>query len=150
MIGEMKTDASALRKLANVHFTGRRPYQSLPGYCKKFDIAVLPFIVNELTLAANPLKIREYLAAGLPVVATPLPEVQRLGELVHAATTPEEFLAQCQALIESGRRGADMAASHQMDAESWDGKVEVLSELITRLPSRTANPVRRVARAQTA
>jgi glycosyltransferase involved in cell wall biosynthesis len=76
MIGEVKTDTSAVRRLPNVHFPGRRPYQSLPGYCRKFDIAVLPFVVNELTLAANPLKVREYLAAGLPVVATPLPEVQ--------------------------------------------------------------------------
>ncbi|MFQ3409822.1 glycosyltransferase, partial [Escherichia coli] len=76
-------DTTAVRNLPNVHFTGRRPYQSLPGYCKKFDIAVLPFVVNELTLAANPLKLREYLAAGLPVVATPLPEVQKLGDLIR-------------------------------------------------------------------
>jgi glycosyltransferase involved in cell wall biosynthesis len=136
MIGEVKTDTSALRKLPNVHFPGRRAYQSLPGYCKKFDIAVLPFVVNELTLAANPLKLREYLAAGLPVVATPLPEVQKLGDLVRAATTPEEFLAQCDALLDSGRRGPDLAVSRQMDAESWDGKVEVLSALITGLPGR--------------
>jgi glycosyltransferase involved in cell wall biosynthesis len=136
MIGEVKADTSAVRKLPNVHFPGRRAYQSLPGYCKKFDIAVLPFVVNELTLAANPLKLREYLAAGLPVVATPLPEVQKLGELVRAATTPEEFLSQCDALLDDGRRGPDLAVSRHMDAESWDGKVEVLSELITRLPGR--------------
>jgi glycosyltransferase involved in cell wall biosynthesis len=136
MIGEVKTDISAVRKLPNVHFPGRRPYQSLPGYCKKFDIAVLPFVLNELTLAANPLKVREYLAAGLPVVSTPLPEVQKLGQLVRAATTPAEFLVECDALFASGRRGPDLAVSRQMDAESWDGKVEVLSELIMRLAGR--------------
>jgi glycosyltransferase involved in cell wall biosynthesis len=136
MIGEVKTDTSAVRQLPNVHFTGRRPYQSLPGYCRKFDIAVLPFVVNELTLAANPLKLREYLAAGLPVVATPLPEIQKLGEWIRAATTPEEFLAQCDALLAAGKCGPDPALSRQMDAESWDGKVEVLSELIARLPGR--------------
>jgi glycosyltransferase involved in cell wall biosynthesis len=145
MIGEVKTDTSALRNLPNVHFPGRRAYQSLPGYCKKFDIAVLPFVVNELTLAANPLKVREYLAAGLPVVATPLPEVQKLGALVRAATTPGEFLDQCDALLAAGRRGPDLAVSRQMDAESWDGKVEVLSEFITSLPDRAANCVRPAA-----
>jgi glycosyltransferase involved in cell wall biosynthesis len=133
MIGEAKTDTSALRSLPNVHFLGRRDYQTLPGYCKKFDIAILPFIVNELTMASNPLKLREYLAAGLPVLATPLPEVQKFGDLVRAATTPAQFLDQCEALLAAGRRGPDMAASHQMDAESWDGKVEVLSEVIARL-----------------
>ncbi|MGD1096490.1 MAG: glycosyltransferase [Bryobacteraceae bacterium] len=71
LIGEVRTDTSCVRELPNVHLLGRRTYQSLPGYCKAFDIAILPFVVNELTLAANPLKLREYLAAGLPVVATP-------------------------------------------------------------------------------
>jgi glycosyltransferase involved in cell wall biosynthesis len=135
MIGEVKADTSAVSSLPNVHFTGRRAYQSLPGYCKKFDIAVLPFVINELTLAANPLKVREYLAAGLPVVATPLPEVQKLGALVCVATTPEEFLRQCDGLLDAGRRGPDLAVSRQMDGESWEGKVEALSELIMRLPA---------------
>jgi glycosyltransferase involved in cell wall biosynthesis len=133
MIGEVKSDTSAARKQPNVHFLGRRPYQSLPGYCKKFDIAVLPFVVNELTLASNPLKLREYLAAGLPVVATPLPEVEKLGELVRMATTPKEFLEQCDALLAAGRRGPEIAVSRQMDGESWDGKVELLSEHIAGL-----------------
>jgi glycosyltransferase involved in cell wall biosynthesis len=150
MIGEVKTDTTAVRRLPNVHFTGRQPYQSLPGYCRKFDIAVLPFVVNELTLAANPLKVREYLAAGLPVVATPLPEVQRLGSLVRAATTPEEFLAECDALLAEGRRGPDLAASQPMDAESWDGKVELLSELIERLPGRVERRGHLAARVQAA
>ena len=150
MIGEVKTDTAAVRKLPNVYFPGRRPYQSLPGYCRKFDIAVLPFVVNELTLASNPLKVREYLAAGLPVVATPLPEVLKLGELVNAATTPQEFLTQCEALLASGRRGPDPEVSRHMDAESWDGKVEVLSELIVRLPDRRKTHLRIMAGQQVA
>jgi glycosyltransferase involved in cell wall biosynthesis len=134
MIGEVKRDVSELRELPNVKFLERRPYGTLPGYCKKFDIAVLPFVVNELTLAANPLKVREYLAAGLPVVATPLPEVLRLGKLVHVATTPEEFLRQCDTLVDARETGPDMTRSHSMDSESWDDKVEILSALVTQVP----------------
>jgi hypothetical protein len=145
MIGEVKTDTSSVRNLPNVHFTGRRAYQSLPGYCKKFDIAVLPFVINELTLAANPLKVREYLAAGLPVVATPLPEVQKLGALVNMATTAEEFLRQCDRLLDAGRKGPDAAVSHHMDVESWESKVETLSEMIMRLPGHTKTCAPRVA-----
>ena len=133
LIGEVQTDISAVRDLPNVHFLGRRGYDSLPAYCKAFDVAVLPFIVNELTVAANPLKLREYLAAGLPVVATPLPEVLKLGALVRTAASPDEFLDQIECLLKEGRRGPDPAVSALMEQESWDQKVEDLSGIIAGL-----------------
>jgi glycosyltransferase involved in cell wall biosynthesis len=133
LIGEVQTDTSALCELSNVHLLGRRSYQSLPAYCKAFDVAILPFVVNELTVASNPLKLREYLAAGLPVVATPLPEILKLGALVRMAQTPEEFLTQVEALLYEGKRGPDSAVSAQMEVESWDHKVEELSGLVDGL-----------------
>src|SRR5579859_3873763 len=133
LIGEVQTDISALREMPNVHLLGRRNYQSLPAYCKMFDVAVLPFIVNELTLAANPLKLREYLAAGLPVVATPLPEVVKLNGLVRTARTQEEFLDQIEAYLKEGKRGPNIEVSRLMEPESWDEKVEELSRIITDL-----------------
>jgi len=133
LIGEVQTDTSALRELSNVHFLGRRKYESLPAYCKAFDVAILPFVVNELTVASNPLKLREYLAAGLPVVATPLPEILKLSAMVRMAKTPEEFLNQIEALLSEGRRGPDPAVSLLMEGESWDRKMEELSGIITGL-----------------
>ena len=130
MIGEVRTDVSPLTDLLNVHLLGRKPYQTLPAYCKAFDVAILPFTWNELTLAANPLKLREYLAAGLPVVATPLPEVCKLGKQVHLARAPREYLDIIDRLLSSGRRGPRLSDSLRMDAESWDHKVEELSEHI--------------------
>lgn len=133
LIGEVQADTSGLRELPNVQLLGRRTYQSLPSYCRTFDVAILPFVVNELTLAANPLKLREYLAAGLPVVATPLPEIVKLGALVRLARTPQEFLDQIEALLRAGRTGPDPAVSALMDSESWDQKVEDLSGIVTAL-----------------
>ncbi len=133
LIGEVQADISALRELPNVHILGRRPYQSLPAYCKAFDIAILPFVVNELTLAANPLKLREYLAAGLPVVATPLPEVRKLEGLLRTARTGEDFIHEIEALLKEGKRGPDLAVSRRMEPESWDQKVEKLSEIVAEL-----------------
>jgi glycosyltransferase involved in cell wall biosynthesis len=130
LIGEVQTDVSALREMPNVHLLGRRSYQSLPAYCKAFDVAILPFVVNELTLAANPLKVREYLAAGLPVVATPLPEIVRLNCLLRTAGTQEEFLHQIEAFLNEGRRGPNIEVSRLMEPESWDEKVEELSRII--------------------
>jgi rRNA pseudouridine-1189 N-methylase Emg1 (Nep1/Mra1 family) len=77
--------------------------------------------------------LREYLAAGLPVVATPLPEVLKLNSLVRMARTPGEFLDQIEALLNEGRRGPDPAVSVLMERESWDQKVEELSGLVTGL-----------------
>jgi glycosyltransferase involved in cell wall biosynthesis len=133
LIGEVQTDTAVLRDLPNVHLLGRRSYQSLPAYCKAFDVAILPFVVNELTVAANPLKLREYLAAGLPVVATPLPEILKLKPLVRMARTPGEFLDQVDALLKEGKRGPDPAVSVLMELESWDQKLEELSGIITGL-----------------
>jgi glycosyltransferase involved in cell wall biosynthesis len=133
LIGDVQTDTSALRELSNVHLLGRRSYASLPAYCKAFDVAILPFVVNDLTEAANPLKLREYLAAGLPVVATPLPEVLKLEALVRMARTPAEFLEQVEGLLNEGKRGPDPAVSVLMERESWDQKVEDLSGIITSL-----------------
>lgn len=133
LIGEVQTDTAVLRELPNVHLLGRRSYQSLPAYCKAIDVAILPFIVNELTVAANPLKLREYLAAGLPVVATPLPEILKLKPLVRMARTPGEFLNQVDSLLKEGKRGPDPAVSVLMERESWDEKLEELSGLIAGL-----------------
>ena len=150
LIGEVHTDASALRGLSNVHLLGRRSYESLPAYCKAFDVAILPFVVNELTVAANPLKLREYLAAGLPVVATPLPEVLKLSALVRMARTPEEFLNEIETLLSEGKTGPDPAVSALMERESWDQKVEELSTIVTGLDGDKKGrdrplPARRVA-----
>jgi len=144
LIGKIQTDASALRGLPNVHLLGRRDYESLPAYCKAFDIAILPFVVNELTAAANPLKLREYLAAGLPVVATPLPEVQELDGWVRAAQSPQEFLTQIENLLRE-RRVSRLAVSKSMDSESWDQKVEELSRVVASClatPNREAERLR--------
>ena len=66
LIGKATMDLGPLAHLPNVHILGRKPYESLSAYCKGFDVALIPFPINEVTLNANPLKVREYLAAGLP------------------------------------------------------------------------------------
>jgi len=132
VVGEVRTDLSSIEHLPNVYILGRRPYTALPGYCKSFDVAILPFVVNELTQAANPLKLREYLAAGLPVVATPLPEVRKLEGKIRLASTPQEYLTQIEALLAAGDRGPRLHVSQGMDHESWEERVERLSALVER------------------
>src|SRR5438445_346788 len=99
LIGKATTDLGALRGLANVYLLGQKPYSVLPGYCRGFDVGIIPFRRNELTIRANPLKLREYLAAGVPVVSTRLPEVARYEGLVHLADGVEGFLTAISAAL---------------------------------------------------
>ena len=81
-MGKTGVDCSELQRLPNVHFVGTRSYDSLPGFAKGFTVGILPFKVNRLTENVNPIKLREYLAAGLPVVSTALPEVKSYAGVV--------------------------------------------------------------------
>jgi glycosyltransferase involved in cell wall biosynthesis len=133
LIGKSDTDLEPLAGLSNVHLLGRREYGDLPAYCKGFDVAILPFVVNPLTLAANPLKLREYLAAGLPVVATDIPETRRWAPLVSICTGESEFVAAIEEILADGRTGPRIEISHAMDRESWDEKVEEMSHVVESL-----------------
>ncbi|HXO19520.1 MAG TPA: glycosyltransferase, partial [Thermoanaerobaculia bacterium] len=86
-------EVDALRALPNVRFLGELAYADLPRVASAFDVGILPFKVTPLTEAADPVKVYEMLAAGLPVVAVDLPELRRLAPLVALARTPEEFAA---------------------------------------------------------
>src|SRR3989454_1342095 len=92
LIGKATTDLRSLRGLANVHLLGQKPYSTLPSYCRGVDVGIIPFRKNDLTVRANPLKLREYLAAGLPLVSTPLPEGERYNRLLHFADRAEAFI----------------------------------------------------------
>ncbi len=127
------TGMARLRALPNVHFLGRKPYAALPGYCKAFDVALLPFVKNELTENANPLKLREYLAAGLPVVSTDIPEAVAVAERgVYLADGADAFVTRVgEALV--GGAGPDRARSDAMARESWDEKVADIENLLMEL-----------------
>ena len=121
ILGKATTDVSALAELPNVHLLGRKPYEDLPGYCKGFDVAIMPFRINELTLNANPLKVREYLAAGLQVVSTAIPEVEVLGQC-RIASDKDAFVAEVEAALADP--GSRQERSEAIRAESWEARVE--------------------------
>ena len=131
VIGSVTTDASELSALPNVHLLGRKPYADLPAYCKGFDVALNPFLINELTLNANPLKVREYLAAGLPVVSSAIPEVEALDACL-IGRTPDEFVARVHEALQ--RPGPDAVRSATMKSESWAARVETLKDVVANLP----------------
>lgn len=112
----------ALADLANVKFTGEVPYAALPFYLHAFDVCLLPFKVTPLTLATNPVKVYEYLAAGKPVVCVDLPEVGQFGNLVSRASSTDDFVALVGAsLQESGVLAEQKSAERRRFAseQTW-------------------------------
>src|SRR5262245_45339743 len=85
-------DLEPLGGLKNVTLVGEVPYQKLPEYLYGFDVCVIPFKINELTLCTNPVKVYEYLSAGKPVVSVPLPELQVMGDVVRLAPDAASFI----------------------------------------------------------
>jgi glycosyltransferase involved in cell wall biosynthesis len=130
LVGKATTDLAVLRDLRNVHVLGQRPYADLPTYCRGFDVGIIPFKQNELTLRANPLKLREYLAAGLPVVATPLPEVARYAHLVRLADSPRAFIAELELALRERTQDQDVTRIESMRSESWETRVSEIAGII--------------------
>lgn len=130
LIGKVAVDAEekikTLDGVSNIHLLGRKPYNDLPAYCKAFDVALNPFTINELTLAANPLKVREYLAAGLPVVSTDIPEVRVMKQCL-VGIDHADFIAK----IENALRNSESPTmvSDSVRHESWEAKVEELKSI---------------------
>jgi len=130
LIGKVTMDMSELKALPNVHILGHRPYSSLPAFAKGFDVAVIPFPISEATLNANPLKAREYLAAGLPVVSTAIPEVQALGQCLIGQDR-EEFVQKLRHAIQSP--GARRQISESMRPHSWEARLEEVTRHILKI-----------------
>ena len=137
LIGKIAVDAEQKVKIlddvANVHFLGRKLYSELPAYFKAYDVALNPFEINELTLAANPLKVREYLAAGLPVVSTDIPEVRVLSDCL-VGTDHEDFIKKIALALQEPKPRQEI--SDNVEHESWESKVDELREILARSAGR--------------
>lgn len=130
LIGESKVDVSALRRQTNVTMLGRRPYETLPAYGAAFGAGLLPFTRCTMTRSINPIKMYEYLAAGLPVVSTSLPEAARFQGPIQFADTPESFAAACDQALSSASNGLRESIAALVSGEDWSAKVEQLSDWV--------------------
>jgi glycosyltransferase involved in cell wall biosynthesis len=140
LVGKQATGVAVLRGLPNVHLLGQKPYALLPDYCRGFDVGIIPFRTNDLTIRANPLKLREYLAAGLPVVSTPLPEVARYRALVHLADGPTGFIQAITKALGERSPALDRARVAAMESESWEARVAEIERHLTRTVARASDP----------
>ena len=130
----VKIDRNTLPDEPNIHYPGSKTYDQLPGYLAYWDIALIPFAINESTRYISPTKTPEYLAAGKPVISTPITDVvdpYGTNELVHIINSPEEFIKAAELELSLQDKGDWL---HRVDDflryNSWDITWEEMNELI--------------------
>jgi glycosyltransferase involved in cell wall biosynthesis len=133
MVGKTMVDISRFDRLPNVHFLGPKPHGMLPMYCKGLAVGLIPQKVNELTIHMNPLKLREYLSAGLPVVATALPEVRGYAPWCTAADSYADFEKAVADAIASDSPQRRRQRSDAMADETWEKKVAAAANVVMQV-----------------
>ena len=143
----VKIDPETLPKNANIHYLGGKSYNELPQYLAGWDVALIPFAMNESTKFISPTKTPEYLAGGKPTISTPITDVVTpYGDagLVRIAATAEEFVEAGDALLsESFERAAWLEeVDHFLKGNSWDRTFENMWTLCNKtLEDKRAIPV---------
>jgi glycosyltransferase involved in cell wall biosynthesis len=134
-LGDPETDVSSLSQLKNVHLLGPRRYEELPSVLRGAQAAIIPYRRNQLTASVFPMKVYEYLAAGLPVVATALESLQGVAGISFGADAGEVAERLRTALVEDGPH-AQASRARLADGHSWNSRLAEIAQLIERAERR--------------
>jgi glycosyltransferase involved in cell wall biosynthesis len=136
LIGRVAVPADDVPHRPNIHFVGARPYETLPDYGSRFDAAIIPYRLTRQVLHANPIKLREYLAMGKPVVSVSTPQIDKYADVVEIARDREEFLARLDRVLERPPSRADAARRvARVAAESWPARVRNVLQVLDLAPA---------------
>jgi len=122
-------DVSKLERLPNVSLPGEKPYAEIPTWLAGFDVALIPFKRVPLTEATNPVKAYEILAAGKPLVAVPLPEIQAMAPHVRFAATPDDFIREIGAALAEPATEQDARRAFARE-NTWEKRFEAFSSAV--------------------
>jgi uncharacterized SAM-binding protein YcdF (DUF218 family)/glycosyltransferase involved in cell wall biosynthesis len=136
LIGPLQADAAVIADLPNVYLFGKRAHEDIPLYIKGFDVGIVPYRASEYTANVYPTKLNEYLAMGIPVVATDLPEVRRFNsdhqDSVAVAPDTDRFI---EALHDAIRPSTDSERHSRIQVarqNSWDKRISSMTTLIEK------------------
>jgi GT2 family glycosyltransferase/glycosyltransferase involved in cell wall biosynthesis len=125
-------DVSQLESLGNVYLLGNKQYQEMPQYLRGFDVCMIPFLLNEVTDATDPVKLYEYFSQGKPVVATQLSELEQCRDLLYLASNAEDFAEKLDdAVRESDPRLSERRIAFAA-ANTWKDRVDCIDQAVRR------------------
>ena len=137
-----KIDSDQLPRRANIHYLGQQPYQKLPQFLAAWDICLMPFAMNESTRFISPTKSLEYMAAELPVVSTPVPDVRALhSDVIDIAEGSEAFIRGCEralAMSDAERQQKIRRMREKISRTSWDTTAAGMRSLLCKLAEPAA------------
>lgn len=131
VIGPKQMEIGALDAAPNIHYLGPIPYPDLPRYAAEFDVGLMPWLQTEWIERCNPIKLKEYLALGFPVVSTPFPELAPYADMVTAAA-PADFADAVTAVLAEGPvAAAEVQRRRDLMSEStWDAIAEQVRDAL--------------------
>lgn len=129
-VGPISADVSRLKRFGNVYFLGQKPYHQVPFYGKEFDVAIMAWNRNRWIEFCNPIKIKEYLALGKPVVSTYYPEIEPYSDVVYVARDYDKFISCIRRAIEERDLTRADERRKRVHNETWDSKVERIKAII--------------------
>ncbi|MFC5911600.1 glycosyltransferase [Streptacidiphilus monticola] len=137
LVGGGDADLSGLAALPNVHLFGFQPHEAVPAFGRGFDVGLMPWHDNDWVRHCNPVKLKEYLALGLPVVSTDFPELRRYAEagVAAASTDAESFLAAVdRALSVPPAQGAEERRAF-VAADTWEARAQEFLRAVEGTPA---------------
>ncbi len=134
LVGPVQTDVTRLTERPNIHLLGTRTHADLPRYIKGFDVGLIPYSHSEYTAHVYPTKLNEYLAMGIPVVATALPELQRFNaEHGGVIALTQDAAAFAEAIVQAADQTESAAAQRRIDVarkNGWEARIGEMTRLI--------------------
>ncbi|MEU5696805.1 glycosyltransferase [Actinosynnema sp. NPDC020468] len=134
LIGDATHPMERFDKYPNVHWLGFRPYDTIPAYGSSFDVAIMPWQDNSWIKHSNPIKLKEYLALGLPVVSTDFAELAAYTDRVRSATSHAEFVEAIRVTLAGGPLVTPAASRTSVLAYSWRSRAAALRALSSPAP----------------
>jgi Glycosyl transferases group 1 len=139
LVGHIAGNISTLNGLENVHMPGAVRYETLPDWARAFDVCIMPYRQDAFSANANPLKLREYLATGRPVVSVPMPEVDRFGANIAIRASKQDFLEAIEKELVADSEEKRKARMELVRADTWDARVESVVSLVRQALGEAAS-----------